>query len=65
MSDPLPRRRSDEMNAVERLALAMGRPVPRLLTDAEERDLEAKMILTSVVLRLTLLYGLSSARRGP
>ena len=56
MSDPLPRRRSDEMNAVERLALAMGRPVPRPLTDAEERDLEAKMIAADE--EATHFYGL-------
>ena len=44
MTGPLPRRDPYEFTAVERLALAMGRPVPRALTEAEERDLEAKMV---------------------
>jgi|KBSMisStaDraftv2_1062788.scaffolds.fasta_scaffold1570163_1 hypothetical protein len=43
MSDPLPRRDPYQFTAVERLAIAMGRPVPRPLTEAEERELEAKM----------------------
>jgi len=43
MTDPLPGREPNQSTAVERLAVAMGRPVPRRLTEAEERDLEAKM----------------------
>jgi hypothetical protein len=42
MSEPLPEH-ADQMNAAERLAVALGRPVPRRLTAAEKRELEARL----------------------
>ena len=43
MTDPLPRRRPEELNVVERLALAMGRPVPNAPTDEEMRAYYSKL----------------------